>query len=345
MCIKIIRVLKKLYIYIRSTIKLISLVVLGTILIGAAIVLVYKPIYKVTIDGKKVGYCEDRNKLQDRINEYMEKGEAGQEHVAFVQIDALPEYSMCLLKKGIVTNDEEIYQSVKETGITYYRYYAIVENEKEKTYLASFDEAEDTIEKLKSKKSENASRLTIIEKYETELPQLTETSKAVSSLYKEKVTIASNKTTSRGTSYSSPGASKVSTSRELNNKKVNLGMSLIKPVSGVLTSRYGYRWGRTHTGIDIGVPTGTPVKASAAGTITFSGMKGSLGYLVVISHGNGIQTYYGHNSKLLVKAGQKVEAGQVIAKAGSTGRSTGSHVHFEIRVNGSSINPQRYIGY
>lgn len=343
MCIKIIRVLKKLYIYIRSTIKLISLVVLGTVLIGAAIVLVYKPIYKVTIDGKKVGYCEDRNKLQDRINEYMEKGEEGQEHVAFVQVDALPEYSMCLLKKGIVTNDEEIYQTVKDTGITYYRYYAIVENEKEKTYLASFEEAENTIEKLKNKKSENASRLTIIEKYETELPQLTETSKAVSSLYKEKKTIA--KATNRGSSYSSPGAGKVSTSRELNNKRVDLGMSLRKPVSGVLTSRYGYRWGRTHTGIDIGVPTGTPVKAAAGGTITFSGMKGSLGKLVVINHGNGIQTYYGHNSKLTVSAGQKVEAGQVIAKAGSTGRSTGSHVHFEIRVKGSSINPQRYIGY
>ena len=147
------------------------------------------------------------------------------------------------------------------------------------------------------------------------------------------------------TKYSSTGSGKVSTSRELNNSKVSIGISLIKPVSGVLTSRYGYRWGRTHTGIDIGVPTGTPVKASASGTVTFAGWKGSLGNLVVISHGNGVQTYYGHNSKILVKAGQSVSQGEVIAKAGSTGRSTGSHVHFEIRVNGSAYNPLGYVSY
>ena len=274
----------------------------------------------------------------------MEKGEDGQEHVAFVQIDELPEYSMCLLKKGIVTNDEEIYQTVKETGTTYYKYYAISENDKEKIYLASFDEADNTIKKLKDKESTNASDLTIVEKYETELPKLTTESKAVSSLYKKKK--ATTVTTTRNTTnYSSASFGKISTSRGLSNKKVNLGMALTRPVSGVLTSRYGYRWGRTHTVIDIGVPTGTPVKASASGTVVFAGWKGSLGNLVVISHGNGIQTYYGHNSKVLVSAGQSVSAGSVIAKAGSTGRSTGSHVHFEIRVNGSSINPQSYVGY
>lgn len=335
--------MKKIYVYIRSTVKLISLAVLGAFLIGVAIVLVYKPIYKVTLNGEKIGYCKDKNALQDKLNTYMEKGDEEQEHVAFVQIDDLPEYSMCLLKKGIVTNDDEIYQTVKETGTTYYRYYAIAEDEKEKTYLASFDEADNAIKKLKDKKSTNASDLTIVEKYETELPKLTTESKAASILYKEKKATTVTKT--QTTTYSSVGSGKVSTSRELSNKKVNLGMTLVKPVSGVLTSRYGYRWGRTHTGIDIGVPTGTPVKSSASGKVTFAGWKGSLGYLVVISHGNGIQTYYGHNSKILVSAGQSVSAGQVIAKAGSTGRSTGSHVHFEIRVNGSSINPQSYVGY
>jgi arabinogalactan endo-1,4-beta-galactosidase len=164
----------------------------------------------------------------------MENGEEGQEHVAFVQIDELPEYSMCLLKKGIVTNDDEIYETVKETGVTYYRYYAIVEDDKEKTYLASFDEAEDVIQKLKDKESTNSSKLTIVEKYETELPDLTSTSKAVSSLYKKKVVVA---TTSTSTTYSSSGSSKVSTSRELSNKTVNLGITLIKPVSGVLAGK------------------------------------------------------------------------------------------------------------
>ena len=306
--------------------------------------LIYKPIYKVTLNGEKIGYCEDKTELQNKINTYMEKGEEGQEHVAFVQIDELPEYSMCLLKKGIVTNDDEIYKTIKETGTTYYRYYAIAENDKEKTYLSSFNEADNALKKLKDKKSTNSSDLTIVEKYETELPELITESKAVASLYKEKK-VTTVTTTQNAITYSSAGSSKVSTSRELSNKKVNLGMTLTRPVSGVLTSRYGYRWGRTHTGIDIGAPTGTSIKAASSGTVTFAGWKGSLGNLVVLSHGNGIQTYYGHCSKLLVSAGQKVSAGQLIAKVGSTGRSTGSHLHFEIRVNGSSINPQGYIGY
>ena len=229
--------------------------------------------------------------------------------------------------------------------ITYYRYYAIAENNKEKTYLASFDDADSAIKKLKDKKSTNASDLTIIEKYETELPELTTQAKAVSSLYKEKKVVATTTTISTQTRASSPGASRVSTSRQINNKKVNLGITLAKPVSGVLTSRYGYRWGSTHTGIDIGSPMGTSIKAAYSGTVSFSGWKGSLGNLVVISHGNGIQTYYGHCSKLLVSAGQKITQGQVIAKVGSTGRSTGAHLHFEIRINGSSINPLGYVSY
>lgn len=340
------RFLKRLYVHIRNTVKVLSLVMLGIVLIFAAIVLIYKPIYKVTLDGEKIGYCEDKNALQTKINKYMESGEEGQEHIAFVQIDELPEYSMCLLKKGIVTNDDEIYETVKKTGTTYYRYYAVAEDSKEKYYLSSFNEADDAIKKLKDKKSSNASKLTIIEKYETSLPELTEEKEVVSKLYKEKK--SSNTTKSQESTtikYASTGSGKFSTSRELHNAKVNLGISLAKPVSGVLTSRYGYRWGRTHTGIDIGVPTGTSVKAAAAGTVTFAGWKGSLGNLVVISHGNGVQTYYGHNSRIVVKAGQKVSQGEVVAKAGSTGRSTGPHVHFEVRVNGSSYNPLGYVSY
>lgn len=339
-CIKIISLLKKIYIYMRNTVKFISLTVIGIVLIVAAIILIYKPIYKVTINGDKIGYCADKEALQNKINDYMENGEEGQQNVAFVQIDDMPEYQMCLLKKGITTNDDEIFNTIKETGITYYRYYAIADDGKEKIYLASFDEAEKSIKELKEKESRNSSDLTILEKYETELPSISTEKEAVSKLYEKKVVVA------KSNQYiTSSGGSKVSTSRALSYKKIDLGMNLIRPVSGILTSRYGYRWGSTHTGIDIGVAMGTSIKAAAGGTVSFSGWKGSLGQLVVISHGNGIQTYYGHCSKLLVSAGQKISAGQVIAKVGSTGRSTGPHLHFEIRINGSSINPQSYIGY
>ena len=337
-CVKIIGVLKKIYVYMRTTVKLISLVFVATVIIAAAIILIYKPIYKVTINGEKIGYCQDKEALQNKINDYMENGEEGQKNVAFVQIDDMPEYQMCLQKKGITTNDDEIFDKIKETGVTYFRYYAIADDGKEKMYVSSFEEAEEAVKELKEKKSQNSSDLTILEKYEAEFPTISTKKEVVAKLYEKKVVV----TTTR---YPNSPSSGFSTSRGITSKKVNLGMKLVRPVSGVLTSRYGYRWGRTHTGIDIGAPTGRVIKAAAGGKVTFSGWKGTLGKLVVISHGNGIQTYYAHCSSLLVSSGQTVSAGQTIAKVGSTGRSTGPHLHFEIRVNGSSINPQSYIGY
>lgn len=121
------------------------------------------------------------------------------------------------------------------------------------------------------------------------------------------------------------------------------------PVSGEITSPYGYRvhpiWGTTiyHSGIDIGVDEGTPVHAADGGVVVWSGWMGGYGYAVVIDHGNGLSTLYGHNSELAVDEGQSVAKGQVISYAGSTGNSTGPHVHFEVRVNGIPVDPMGYL--
>ncbi|MGE4275829.1 MAG: peptidoglycan DD-metalloendopeptidase family protein [Lawsonibacter sp.] len=119
------------------------------------------------------------------------------------------------------------------------------------------------------------------------------------------------------------------------------------PIRGKINSYFGGRYifgsYSFHSGIDIQASYGATIKAADGGTVTFSGYKGSYGYLVIITHDNGTQTYYGHNSSLLVSAGQKVYKGQAIAKAGSTGRSTGTHCHFEIRVNGTAVNPLNYL--
>lgn len=121
------------------------------------------------------------------------------------------------------------------------------------------------------------------------------------------------------------------------------------PVSGEITSPYGYRvhpiWGTTiyHSGIDIGVDEGTPVHAADGGVIVWSGWMGGYGYAVVIDHGNGLSTLYGHNSELAVDEGQSVAKGQVISYAGSTGNSTGPHVHFEVRANGDPVDPMGYL--
>lgn len=118
---------------------------------------------------------------------------------------------------------------------------------------------------------------------------------------------------------------------------------MIWPVNGPLTSGFGYRWGRMHEGVDIGVGTGTPVAAAASGRVITAGWAGGYGNLVVIDHGGGIATAYGHNSKLLVTNGQQVAQGQIVALSGSTGHSTGPHVHFEVRVNGAAVNPVPYL--
>ncbi len=119
------------------------------------------------------------------------------------------------------------------------------------------------------------------------------------------------------------------------------------PIRGKINSYFGGRYifgsYSFHSGIDIQAAYGATIKAADGGTVTFSGYKGTYGYLVVITHDNGTQTYYGHNSSLLVSAGQKVYKGQAIAKAGSTGRSTGTHCHFEIRVKGTAVNPLNYL--
>lgn len=120
----------------------------------------------------------------------------------------------------------------------------------------------------------------------------------------------------------------------------SLSVSGIWPVNGILSSGYGIRDGSFHKGIDIAVPYGTGIHAFAEGIVLFSGWdKGGYGNLIIISHGNGIETYYAHNSKLLVSTGQPVSKGQLIANAGSTGDATGSHCHFEIRKDGAPVNP------
>jgi murein DD-endopeptidase MepM/ murein hydrolase activator NlpD len=115
------------------------------------------------------------------------------------------------------------------------------------------------------------------------------------------------------------------------------------PVHGVLTSYYGWRWGRMHEGIDIAVSNGTPVVAAAAGTVIVAGWMGGYGNLVVVDHGGGVSTAYGHNTSVAVGVGQQVAQGQLIAYSGNTGHSTGPHVHFEVRINGAAVDPLGYL--
>jgi len=118
---------------------------------------------------------------------------------------------------------------------------------------------------------------------------------------------------------------------------------LIWPCDGVVVSGFGMRWGRMHEGIDIGCAYGAANRAAAAGTVIYSGWLGGYGNLVVIDHGNGLSTAYAHASSLLVSVGQHVAQGETVSLVGSTGNSSGPHLHFEVRVNGQAVDPLLYL--
>ena len=333
--------IKQILVFARKSMKLTILIAVSIFLIICGVALFFKPIYAVTINGEAVGYSSDKSKLQARINKYIESGEGGENsNIAFVQVDSMPEYKMCLLKRNIVTNDDEIFDKIKQSGVVYYKYYAIIEGEEEKAYVSDFTQAEEIVTKLKEKDSNNIDKIAILEMYDVELKEFAEVEATVAALYQQKVVVqpvVKKKVVSTG---------KVNTSTTTSNKKVAINVNLIRPISGTITSRFGHVSSRRvskHTGLDIAAATGTKIKAAAGGTVTFSGYKSSFGYMVVINHGNGVETYYAHCSKLYVSAGQQVNQGQVIAAVGNTGNSTGPHLHLEVRVNGVAYNPQNYV--
>ena len=110
-----------------------------------------------------------------------------------------------------------------------------------------------------------------------------------------------------------------------------------------VTSLFGQRWGRAHNGVDFAAAEGTPIYAAHSGTVTHAGWESGFGYLVVVDHGDGIETYYAHNSRIVVAEGQRVEAGEHISDAGNTGRSFGSHLHFEVHVDGEPVEPLGFL--
>jgi murein DD-endopeptidase MepM/ murein hydrolase activator NlpD len=116
-----------------------------------------------------------------------------------------------------------------------------------------------------------------------------------------------------------------------------------RPARGEITTYFEMRWGEFHPGLDIAAPLGTPVRAASEGVVTMAGWNGGFGKMVLIDHGGGVTTLYGHNADLRVEVGERVVAGQLIADMGSTGYSTGSHVHFEVHVGEDKVDPRAWL--
>ena len=325
----ILKSIKNIFIHVRSSLKLFFLIIIASAIIIGIISFFYKLTYSVSLNGEFIGYTNNKAMLQEKINEYMEQGEEG--NTAFVEIKKLPEYSLCLVKKDNQNNDEDILEKVKSFGTTYYQYYTILDGKDEKYYVATKEEAEAVIKELTDKKSSNIKQISYEQVFGTEIKDFSEQETIVTALYKKPVV-----TYSGGSSFTMASA----------DVKKDLGISLAKPISSgyTITSRYGGRGGGTHTGLDLAAPTGTTIYAAAGGTVTtVKSLTGSYGNYLILSHGNGVQTLYGHCNSILVSEGAYVAQGQAIATVGSTGNSTGSHLHFEIRSNGTTLNPQNYL--
>ena len=321
-----ISIIKKSIIHIRASLRLIILLCIASFIIIGILAFFYKTAYIVTYNGEFIGYSENKSRLQERINLYIENGNSNNTNIAYVQIDSMPKYELTFLKRNIETNDNDIYNAVISTGVTYYNYFAIQLNGEDKYFVSKYSDAEDIINQLKEKDSNNIDGIQIVERYNTELANFTNIEECVNGLYEEKEEEPTYSASNKSTYIPS------------------LGISFVEPAQGIITSRFGIRKRDNHKGIDIANSVGTPIRAAASGTVTYAKYNnGGYGYLVIISHGNGIQTYYGHNSKLYVSEGQTVSQGQVIAAMGSTGISTGSHCHWEVRINGVAQNPQNYI--
>lgn len=323
-----ISIIKKGIIHLRSSIRIVILISIACFIIIGILAFFYKPAYMVTYNGDFIGYSDSKSKLQEKINDFIENGDGNSSNIAYVQITSMPKYELTFLKRNISTNNDDIYKAITSTGVTYYNYFAIQLNGEDKYFVSTYSEAVDVVNKLKEKNSNNIDNIKIMEKYNTELASFTNTDECVSALYEEKKSV---KPAYTGTNNSSTYIA-------------SLGISFVEPVQGMLTSGFGVRRRDNHKGLDIANSMGTPIRAAAAGTVTYAQYNsGGYGNLVIISHGNGVQTYYGHCSKLYVTQGQTVSQGEVISAMGSTGISTGSHLHWEVRINGVAQNPRNYL--
>ena len=287
---------------------------------------------EVTIAGETVGYVANKDEFENKVNEIINKEE---ESKLFTTIENMPEYHLKLVNKSEQTNEDVILGKLEAKAETTYKLYAVTIDGKEKAIIASLDEAEKIVDEM-------------TEKYEDEIELdigITEkitTDKTI----QNSVKLAKSRVNSSIENAVEEKEAEEAKQREIESHSVRGVYLEVTPVSGIITSRFGNRESirsHGHTGLDIAAPAGTPIKAAADGTVIFAGYSGGYGYVVKMNNGNGVQTFYAHCSRLYVSTGEKVEAGEVIAAVGSTGNSTGNHLHFEVRVNGNEVNPQNYL--
>ena len=313
-------------------IRLINIVAIALFIIMVIVLLKFNFVCEVSIAGETVGYVANKDEFTSKVDEILNKEE---EAKLFTTIENMPEYKLKLVDKSENTNEDVILAKLDESAETTYKLYAVTLDGEEKTVLANLEDAEKLVDEMTEKYEDDVDLdIGIVDVITTDKEDES-TVKVAKADLKENIETKIEKV-----------EAEIAKQKEIESHTVQGVYLEATPVSGIITSRFGNResirsYG--HTGLDIAAPAGTSIKAAADGTVTFSGYSGGYGYVVKMSHGNGIETYYGHCSASYVSAGEKVEAGDTIAAVGSTGNSTGNHLHFEVRVNGNEVNPQNYL--
>lgn len=321
-------------------------------IISGIILLRYKPAYEVTIAGEKIGFIASKEAFESEINEFINDTTG---NVAFVEVVDEPEYEYKLIGREQKTTEEQILSSVKANADITYKTYAISVDGEKKAIVSSEDEANKVIATVKENTKEGVNLdFGINVEYSSKLA-CNSSEEALNELNKvkdqkvEEYNVAQRKAAQEAAQKAAQAASSfgsyvptttLATAGDIGN------LHLKAPVSGMISSRFGDRSGvrrYTHTGTDIAAPMGTAVTAAAAGTVAQAGWNGSYGNCIIINHANGVQTWYAHLSKMNVSVGQQVDTSTIIGNVGSTGNSTGPHLHLEIRINGAPVNPQNYL--
>lgn len=323
----------------KEILKITKTLAVALILIVGIILIKYKPLYKVEISGIQIGYVKNKNEFNSKVTEYVNTKE--NEQVAFITLDSQPDYELELVDNSTKTNEKEALETIKENSVTTYTAYGITIDNDIKTYVKTENEAESTVKAINEQYNNENKKVDVNVKqiYAQEAMETVETDDAVKAV-SEIATIQIQK-------QEQEEKEKIEEEEKKNALAiVNDVIIAEKPVTGSITSRYAevsrIRSG-AHTGLDIATAKGTDIKVCSDGKVVFASNKGSYGNLVKVEHKNGVETWYAHCSKIYAKAGQEVKAGDIIAAVGSTGNSTGPHLHFEIRINGNPVNPQKYI--
>lgn len=326
---------KKLKYCTKEILKYFNITLIAFGFIIAMVLIKYKPMYKVSILGEELGYVSNKEALEEIVKEsILEKAE---KNVDTIDIKVNPEYELKFVERTIETKEEEIVATVEQNVDVTYKYYEIALNNEAVDSVDTIEEAEELIYKVKEENQEQDLNLSIIEKYTEKEEEIKTTELAT----------AKNDIQTKVTQKLEEQKKLKEEEERINSMPEINGIKLAYvPVSGTISSRYGVSSrirSSNHTGLDIASPSGTPIKVVAAGTVTCASYNGAYGNLVKVNHGNGLETWYAHTSKMYVSVGQEVEAGEVIAAVGSTGNSTGAHLHLEIRIDGEHVNPQNYL--